>query len=612
MATVRYRLDYVFDAVGNLTNRLLTGLQGMSGTLTTRYRYDVMNRLTNVVQLTNGVPAATASYAYDPAGRLHRKTYGNGDFATHAYDLESRLLSLAITNGTTPVERWTYGWNPVGHLLAITNQGTNLCLYAYDAADQLTNAVCFTNGLAGGATNAWHYDEAGNWRNASPTHQWFYNADNELLGRSATGDTNWTITVAGQVEPGPASNKWYNSWAECRGVTAPVNPATGTFTLPNVPLHGGSNELVVTVTDAGTNTWTTNRWVRKDAVEYFLYDGNGNLTNWVSGSTNWVYEWDWADRLVKASSNGVVMLENWYDATGRRIAKRERVGTGLHIRQYVWDGWESVALLLGTSGAVLESWTRGVGLAGDIGTLVAVTHHSGSTPGTYYTHHNHRGDIVLTRRGTTTIGRYDYSAFGNLKSAIGTDVCRFQFSSKERDPATGWSYYGYRYYAPTWQRWPNRDPIEEEGGINLYQFVHNSPLNYVDPDGLQISVSQPGGAAIVLEAEAAAAGYPSYAAMVAAERAAARAAAAAAALASTSFCKKPKDPCKGLRDQLNEHIKKLTDYIGNPDGFDNKGHLKKNPGRRDQIIDGRIKSLQNQIENFKKQLEACEKAKGLK
>lgn len=34
------------------------------------------------------------------------------------------------------------------------------------------------------------------------------------------------------------------------------------------------------------------------------------------------------------------------------------------------------------------------------------------------------------------------------------------------------------------RNWLNRDPIEEGGGINLYQFVYNSPLNYVDPDGL--------------------------------------------------------------------------------------------------------------------------------
>ena len=36
------------------------------------------------------------------------------------------------------------------------------------------------------------------------------------------------------------------------------------------------------------------------------------------------------------------------------------------------------------------------------------------------------------------------------------------------------------------KRWLNRDPIQEEGGINLYRFVGNSPLDFIDPLGLQI------------------------------------------------------------------------------------------------------------------------------
>ena len=33
--------------------------------------------------------------------------------------------------------------------------------------------------------------------------------------------------------------------------------------------------------------------------------------------------------------------------------------------------------------------------------------------------------------------------------------------------------------------WPNRDPIEEAGGINLYAMVHNNPIDYWDFIGLQ-------------------------------------------------------------------------------------------------------------------------------
>jgi RHS repeat-associated protein len=44
-------------------------------------------------------------------------------------------------------------------------------------------------------------------------------------------------------------------------------------------------------------------------------------------------------------------------------------------------------------------------------------------------------------------------------------------------------YWG-RMYDPNLQRWIQRDPIGEQGGINLYQFVGNSPINFVDPFGL--------------------------------------------------------------------------------------------------------------------------------
>ena len=49
--------------------------------------------------------------------------------------------------------------------------------------------------------------------------------------------------------------------------------------------------------------------------------------------------------------------------------------------------------------------------------------------------------------------------------------------------------YGYRYYDPLTGRWPSRDPIEEEGGINLYGFVGNDGVNRRDLLGL-VEVTQ--------------------------------------------------------------------------------------------------------------------------
>ena len=45
--------------------------------------------------------------------------------------------------------------------------------------------------------------------------------------------------------------------------------------------------------------------------------------------------------------------------------------------------------------------------------------------------------------------------------------------------------YGYRYMDPLTGRWPSRDPIEENGGLNLFGFVGNDPESKWDNLGMQ-------------------------------------------------------------------------------------------------------------------------------
>lgn len=47
------------------------------------------------------------------------------------------------------------------------------------------------------------------------------------------------------------------------------------------------------------------------------------------------------------------------------------------------------------------------------------------------------------------------------------------------------------YYDPGVQRWVNRDPIEEEGGINLYGFLGNQPTGRIDPYGECFAIGLP-------------------------------------------------------------------------------------------------------------------------
>jgi hypothetical protein len=47
-------------------------------------------------------------------------------------------------------------------------------------------------------------------------------------------------------------------------------------------------------------------------------------------------------------------------------------------------------------------------------------------------------------------------------------------------------YFGYRFYNPDTARWLTRDPIEEDGGLNLYEYCGNEPVDHVDALGLSI------------------------------------------------------------------------------------------------------------------------------
>ncbi len=47
---------------------------------------------------------------------------------------------------------------------------------------------------------------------------------------------------------------------------------------------------------------------------------------------------------------------------------------------------------------------------------------------------------------------------------------------------------GLRYYSPEISRWLNRDPITENGGLNLYGFVVNQPVTRIDALGLECKI----------------------------------------------------------------------------------------------------------------------------
>ncbi len=165
--------------------------------------------------------------------------------------------------------------------------------------------------------------------------------------------------------------------------------------------------------------------------------------------------------------------------------------------------------------------------AGGIGGLLARYRHGTGSPymvnGASFYHADGNGNVTYLANSTGGAdAAYRYDPFGRWLAGTGPYATAngMRFSSKpwiaHNGSATDGLYsYGYRFYDPYLQRWPNRDPlgdlgfalqknllgfdeqhrsrapfaqtyaiIEEWEGPNLYQFVYNNPGIWVDAYGL--------------------------------------------------------------------------------------------------------------------------------
>jgi RHS repeat-associated protein len=93
---------------------------------------------------------------------------------------------------------------------------------------------------------------------------------------------------------------------------------------------------------------------------------------------------------------------------------------------------------------------------------------------------------MLINANQAVVGKAEYDPYGNFLSLSGSKagVNPYWYSSKPIHWASGKYDFLYRWYVPQLDRWPNRDPIAERGGINLYSYVGNDSIRRIDPLGL--------------------------------------------------------------------------------------------------------------------------------
>lgn len=258
------------------------------------------------------------------------------------------------------------------------------------------------------------------------------------------------------------------------GVPAVVNPQTTNFT-GYATVNPGTNVVQVVAADSYGNS-RTNRYqivlTNNGVAQAITYDLNGNQVSSVTSFSTNTYEWDGADRLT-AINSGTNRSEFTYDGLGRRVQIVEKQnGAVVSTKKFVWVGM-AISEERDSTGATVTKRFFGQGQVN-------------GTTNLYYAR-DHLGNVREMTDGTGVLrARYDYDPYGRRTKLAGDLDADFAFTGHYYHAASGLYLAPYRAYDANAARWLSRDPISETGGLNLYGYIFNNPVNGLDPLGLSV------------------------------------------------------------------------------------------------------------------------------
>jgi RHS repeat-associated protein len=205
-------------------------------------------------------------------------------------------------------------------------------------------------------------------------------------------------------------------------------------------------------------------------------------------------EWDFKDQLQKVDLGGGGTAYYVYDAGGQRVRKVIETQNGTLSEERLYLGGLEIYRKVGTNALIRET----LHIMDDkhrIALVETKTVEDGSPidvplPVQRYQLGNHLGSASLELdKDGGLISYEEYYPYGTtayqaMNAAAEVSLKRYRYTGKERDEETGFHYHGARYYAAWLGRWISVDPAGMVEGTNLYDYVRENPVGFVDPNGL--------------------------------------------------------------------------------------------------------------------------------
>ncbi len=476
-------ITYTYDELGRVKSR---AIDGVAQAVT----YDALGRVTMV---TNALGTFSNAYV-GVTGRISTNYYPNGQQSVFSYygsTNDFRLQQIQHSTLNSNLSTFSYTYDADGQIATWTQQADvqtpTVWVTEYDPVDQLLGVTVRSNTVAGAILKryAYGYDKAGNrtsetvgTSSTSSVTSANHNNLNQLTSTTGGGavrfkgnlDELGTVTVGGSAASFDSRTTNFTGFA---------TTTTGTNTVPVVATDYSSNKR--------TNQYqlvVTNNAVAKT----LLYDLNGNLTNAVTATTTNSYEWDAEDRLVRitqlSTNDSQLVSEFAYDGLNRlaRIIEKTN-GVAQSTNWFVWSGTERCEERDNTGATVTKRFFS----QGQI-------NYQPSTLNLFYTT-DHLGSVREMTDSTGAVRvRYDYDPYGRVTQVVGDLAADFRYTGHYYHPVSGLHLAPFRAYDADSGRWISRDPIQEEGGLNLYAYVDSDPINAFDELGLVSSLQGLAGA----------------------------------------------------------------------------------------------------------------------